>query len=113
MNFTYYNEHDDTDHSRPFKLNYNDIQNITFTCDCRDIKKSEWLNLLENLKNNGSYSLSFDVYNGNVSISTRDGKFCLSVGNYGGHNLGDLSIKDDNHKIIDAITKLISVSYTD
>ena len=63
-------DYDDDDYTS-FTLTYKDEnQKITFSCDCKDIDKSEWINLVNNMNNNSAYDLLFDTVNGSLSISS-------------------------------------------
>jgi hypothetical protein len=112
MTFVYKKcEHDCDSDYNTFTLTYNDEnQKINFHCDFEYIDKPKWIELVDSMNNNSTYNLSFDTVNGNLSISTENGRVTLCVGNYNGNDLGSLSVTVNNSKIIDAINDVIKNS---
>jgi len=76
----------------------------------KDVKQKEWIELLNKSKTNNTYSLVFERSNGNLIISTKDGKIILSTENY---NDNYINITLDNDKVANAIFELIKNSYKD
>lgn len=74
-----------------FYLN-NKFFSIKFSCSQYGINPNQWQELIDAAKTGNKYTLSFFVFNGNISIDVNDDLVCFNIGRYGGYNSGEMSL---------------------